>query len=899
MPDCPSPTTDPPSLSGDPFGHDGDSASLGGAPVRDAVFEDIELSIARTDRPVVRPDARPLEPEPLPIVQVGDPFEEAQDDASEPELAADGADAVPSREPSLGYDEASGFQIDYGTEGAEPAATTALTRIARPRPVPAAPAAAPSVPAPPAPPVPPRAAGRYAARDKARMLRRHKGLVLGLCLLGLFAGWLVSTLMPERYDAYSVLLISPPREGSTGLNSDFVDAPGTDDRKMLNQALILQEAGDIPEKTAEKILALPAVETFSVYRNTESRFGAEVTPDKLAEYLQLETVEVKPAGEQVDAIRVQASAEDPEEAALIARIYTDEYLDLSQSTNRERLTATREIIEEQLARREGELSEIEQQLQRYMTSRNAAGLEAQTSATVGQIGSLQNQLDAARAEAQQRRAQLRQLEADLATVDARLQQSAASAVTASPVQTQQLDAEIAQLEGLLNNVYLRNPELRGSPRSHPDVTRMIDRLESLQQERRDIARQQSSAAVASGGLDVGSTGSNGPAYLAELQRQISQERAALEGANARAATYAARLSEARGQLRNVPEQQAEIGRLQRQRDLSTATVQRLDEELEKVRLAEDTELGIAQLVREVQTPQKPAAPDLPLNMGLGGILGLMLGLAAAAIRYRTDARVHTPDDLEEQGFSVVGTVPNLAAAIREGRQEHDGASIDPALVTLTHPFSPQAESFRHLHANLYTGAELAPEVVLVTAPESGTGKSVVATNLSVAAAQAGRRVLLVDADLRKPTVAGLLGLGDHPALGEGPDGTNLVYWSTTVPSLFAMTPRESARTPDEMWAPHQVGELLGNLRTAFDLVIVDAPPALLAADASLLAPHADAALLVARAGRSDLDALAQVAGELAGVGLVRIGAVLNGFEARKAVGFAKTAGVRQTAIRRV
>ena len=896
MPDRPSPATDPLHLNGDPFGHDGDSASFSEPPVRDAVFEDIELSIARRDWHAPSADAVLATTEPPPVVQVGDPFEESLDGADEPALDPD---VVPPREPSLQYDEASGFQIDYGTEGAEPTATTALARVSRPRPVPAEAPARPSVPGPPGPPAPPRAAGRYAARDKARMLRRHKGLVIGLCLAGLFAGWLVSTLLPERFDAYSILLISPPREGSNGLNSDFVDAPGDDDRKMLNQALILQEAGDIPEQTAEALLALPAASSFSVYRGAESQFGAPVTPSKLAEYLQLKAIQVTPAREQVDAIRVQASAETATEAELIASIYTDEYLDLSQSTNRERLTATREIIEEQLARREGELSEIEQQLKRYMTSRNAAGLEAQTSATVGQIGLLQNQLDAARAEAQQRRAQLRQLEADLATVDTRLQQSAASAVTASPAQTQQLDAEIAQLEGLLSNTYLRNPELRGNPRSHPDVARIVDRLESLQQERRDIARQQSSAAVASGGLDVGSTGANGPSYLAELQRQISQERAALEGANARAATYAARLGEARGQLRDVPEQQVQIGQLQRQRDLSTGTVQRLAEELEKVRLAEDTELGIAQVIRAVQTPQKPSSPNLPLNMGLGGVLGFMLGLAGAAIRYRTDARVHTPDDLEEQGFSVVGTVPDLGASIREGRQEHDGASIDPALVTLTSPFSPQAEAFRHLHANLYTGAELAPEVVLVTAPESGTGKSVVATNLAIAAAQAGRRVLLVDADLRKPTVAGFLGLGDHPALGEGPEGTNLVYWSTTVPSLFAMTPRESAQTPDEMWAPHQVGELLNNLRTAFDLVIVDAPPALHAADAALLAPHADAALLVARSGASDLDALAQIANELAGVGLGRIGAVLNGFDARRAVGYARTAGVRQTAIRRV
>lgn len=873
-------------------------------PVRDAVFEDIELSVSQHDWRVI-PQAEPsAEDERPPVIQVGDPFGDAtgRDGAAgpAPEVSSTPQEPHPAyQEPSLQYDEASGFRIDYGTEGAEAPTTTALARIERPRPVPAAPTPAPSVPGPPAPPVPPRAAGRYAARDKARMLRRHKWLILGLLLLGLLGGLVASLLMSEKWEAYSVLLINPPRQGTGGLNSDFVDAPGDEDRKMLNQALILQEAGEISEKTAETLLGRTDASNLTVYRSAQERFGAPVTVETLAQYLQTQAVKVTPAGEQVDAIRVQATAASAQEAADIARIYTDEYLELSQSTNRERLTATREILEEQLARREGELSEIEQQLKRYMTSRNAAGLEAQTSTAVSQIGSLQSQLDAARAEVQQRQAQLRQLEADLSTVRGRLEQSASAAVTASPAQTQQLDAEIAQLEGLLNNVYLRNPELRANPRSHPDVRRMVERLEALQRERRDIASQQANAAVASGGLDVSSGGSNGPAYLAELQRQISQERAALQGANARASLLASRIGQARGQLRAVPEQQVELGQLQRQQNLASATVQRLSEELEKVSLAEDTELGVAQVVREVQIPTKPSSPNLPLNVLLGGLLGLMLGLAGAAVRYRTDARVHTPDDLEEHGFAVLGTIPDLGAAIKEGRQEHDGASIDPALVTLTHPFSPQAETFRHLHANLYTGAEMAPEVVLVTGPESATGKSVVASNLAIAAAQAGRRVLLVDADLRKPSVAEMLGLGDRPALGEGPEGTNLVYWSTTVPSLFAMTPRETAESPDEMWAPHQVGELLNNLRTAFDLVLVDAPPALHAADAALLAPHADAALLVAQAGKSDLDALSQVATELAGVGLSRIGAILNRFDARKAVGFAKTAGVRQSALRRV
>ena len=290
----------------------------------------------------------------------------------------------------------------------------------------------------------------------------------------------------------------------------------------------------------------------------------------------------------------------------------------------------------------------------------------------------------------------------------------------------------------------------------------------------------------------------------------------------------------------------------------------------------------------------PAGPGLPLGLALGGLAGLLAGLGLAVVRYRTDGTVRTPDDLRDHGFVVFGTVPDVTAALRGGRQEVEGARVHPALVTLTRPFAPEAEAFRHLHARLCSGAQ-APQVVIVGAPEAHVGTSTVAANLAVSAAQAGRRVLLVDADLRRPAVGALFGLGALPPLGEGPEGSNLVYWSTTVPGLFAMTPRDVANRPDQTWAPHRVGALLRNLRSAFDLVVVDTPAALASADATLLAPHADAALLVAEAGETSLDALAHVAGVLDGVGLTRVRAVLNRFDARPAAGARSTAGVRQAA----
>ena len=805
--------------------------------------------------------------------------------------AGESRDATPG-DVTLGYEPDTVFRIDFDDADPAPGKETALAPI--PRPVPVLRPGTPAPPAPPADPPPPapRAEARRSFLDKVRMLRRYAWLILALTTLGVGAGWLYAALTPETWEAHSLLLINAgPSAGTPGSTAE---APGLDGSKVLNQALVLQQAPQIAQRTARTLLDRPDTDALTTVQRAAERFGVPVTADALADHLQEEVVTVEQAADQADAIRVQATAGRAQEAALIAQLYTDEYQTLTRATSSERSTRTREILEEQIARREGELSEIERQLERFMTAANAAGLDEQTRVTVGSIGQLQGQLDLARVEAQTQRARLGQLQADLASVPRRLERSASGP---SVVETTDLDTEITRVERLLEQIYDRNPDLRSDPTRHPDTANLDRRLRDLRSQRRARVGAQADNAVAAGGLDLSSAGANGQAYLADLQRQISSVQAELAGAEARAATLAARLGEARGQLRAVPGQQVELGRLQRRQSTTAATLQQLQTEYDGAMLSETTELGFAQVVRQVQVPREPAGPSLPLSLTLGGTIGLLAGLGLAFVRYQTDGTVRTPGDLRDYGFAVLGSVPDLSATMRGGRQAIEGAEIDPSLVALTRSFAPEAEAFRHIHAGLYSGSH-APQVVVVGGPDAGVGKSVVAANLAVAAAHAGRRVLLVDADLRQPSVGGLLGLGAQPPLGEGPEGTNMVYWSTAVPGLFAMTPREVATQPDQMWAPHQVGALLENLRSAFDLVVVDTPAALASADAMLLAPHADAALLVADADTTSLDALAKVAAELAGVGLAQIGTVLNRFDARSAPGFTSAAGVRYASLPR-
>ncbi|MEM6325651.1 MAG: hypothetical protein AAF791_00900 [Bacteroidota bacterium] len=791
-----------------------------------------------------------------------------------PEASGDGAARGLPTSDTLGYDERSGFRI---APDAPAGANTALAPVARPASVPAAPVAAPAGPPAP-PPEPPRTQARRAYRDRMRMLRRHKWLALAVFLLTFSAFALYTYFAPRQYQAYSVLLINPNR--AAGSASEFTaalqEAPGEEAGKVLNQALILQQAPQIAERTAQAVLDQQGAEALAVVTEAGEAYGSPVDANALGEYLQSEVVSISPEGEQIDAVRVQATSGDPQEAALIASVYTDQYLALSRQSGRASLSETRELLEGQLMAREGELAEIESQMEAFMTSENVAGLEIQTQNAVSLIGQLESQLDLARVEVRQRQATLAQLEREAETVGQRLEQSAAS--SAATTQDAQTTAEIARLETLLNQAYTHNPELRGNPDAHPDTRAINQRIQSLREEQQRLAQQRAQGAVSAGGLDMSSTGANGASYVANLQRRITDERSALQGARARASALSGRLSEARSNLRAKPGQEVELAQLRRSRDAAEEAVVTLQRQLDQAEIAEETELAVAQVIRPVSVPREPSSPNVPLMLGLGLALGTLLGLGAAAARYTTDSRAHTKEDVEAAGFSVIGSIPNLTAALRRGRQTVEGVAVHPGLVTVTDAFSRDAEAFRHLHAALHAGGA-APQVVLATAPTSGTGTSLIAANLAAAAAQSGRRVLLVDADLRTPAVGALLGLGESPALGEGEAGQNVVYWSTVVPGLFALTARETPEAPGAAWAPERVGALLGDLRGTFDLVILDTPAALRTADAAHLAPHADAALLVAEAGATDLDAMQSVAQELASAGLSRIGAVLNRTEA--------------------
>ncbi|QKE85626.1 polysaccharide biosynthesis tyrosine autokinase [Arthrobacter sp. NEB 688] len=276
-------------------------------------------------------------------------------------------------------------------------------------------------------------------------------------------------------------------------------------------------------------------------------------------------------------------------------------------------------------------------------------------------------------------------------------------------------------------------------------------------------------------------------------------------------------------------------------------------------------------VTVVQSPSVPTAPVSPnpvRNIALGVVLGLLLGLGAAVLREMLDRGVKTTDDVKR-----VTEAPILGAIA------HDPETSKRPLIVEVDPRSPRAEAFRSLRTNLqFVDVANHPRTIVVTSSLAGEGKSTMTANLALTMAQAGARVCLIEADLRRPKVLEYMGLegavGLTDALIDRADVIDVIqpYGGT---NLWVLGAGRIPPNPSELLGSSAMRALLQNLAGRFDYVIVDAPPTLPVTDAVVLAKLTDGAIVVAGSGLVDRDQLAQTLDTLASVGGRVLGIVLN------------------------
>ncbi len=315
-----------------------------------------------------------------------------------------------------------------------------------------------------------------------------------------------------------------------------------------------------------------------------------------------------------------------------------------------------------------------------------------------------------------------------------------------------------------------------------------------------------------------------------------------------------------------------------------AIIQRIDEI--EISSAAGTEEDNIFVIAPAKTPVKKAKPKRLQAIGLAFILGPMLGIGLAFFLQYLDTTVKTRDDAEQSmGLPVLGYVPALREELNGDAVSTERSGYD--MLALERPRSALAEAFRSLRTALsFSMGTQGVRSILVTSPSPLEGKSLVSINLALTFAQAGKRVLLVDSDLRKPRIHKTFGLSPTVGLSNlltSEDALRLgeVVQKTEIENLYVLTSGPRPPNPAELLATERMRGLLNEMEDMFDRVIFDTPPVVNVTDATILMHFVGGGLVVVR-GFTTQRELAQRASELLqGTQGRMLGVILNNADTPK------------------
>lgn len=346
--------------------------------------------------------------------------------------------------------------------------------------------------------------------------------------------------------------------------------------------------------------------------------------------------------------------------------------------------------------------------------------------------------------------------------------------------------------------------------------------------------------------------------LSEIEAQIEEARQPLEAINAQIAAGDGDVAELDAQRQNL---EVTLQPLQQQ---ATDIKVRLGNLSVGVELATG---GGATVLGYAWTPTTPVSPNVPMNLAVGLAVGLFLGVVLAFVRDYFDDSVKTKETVDRvTGVPTLGLIPRVS-----GESE---------LVTVTHPTAPAAEAFRLLRTSVkFLGLERQVRVVHVTSPSPGEGKTMVAVNLAVAFAQAGDRVVLVGADLRRPRMEQVVDVPLTPGLTAVLIGDvtlpQAIQTAKGVPNLSVLPAGYPPPNPSELLSGERARRLMDVLSQTYDVVVIDCPPVLPVTDSLVLARMADTTLLVTSANKTSKRSLTRAVELLRQVDAPLSGTVLN------------------------
>ncbi|HQY51164.1 MAG TPA: polysaccharide biosynthesis tyrosine autokinase [Ignavibacteria bacterium] len=619
-------------------------------------------------------------------------------------------------------------------------------------------------------------------------------------------------------------------------NFGFEGASTTNEKYIMVQIAVMKSY-DIRDKVS-KVL----IDSFNTGgRQYSLLLNRAVLPETVAvsqEVLrrELSNFVVIAAVKGLDAISITAEGPIFDELQYITKTYADVYLKYNVDLSRQDITNVKKFIVDEREKKFKELNDAENSIQNFQKKTGYISLTTQTSALVSNMAQYEALIKGNEIEAKIRENNLESLNAKFKDMDPQLTDFIDAQINQTYMTAIQSQVANLEVQRDIELAPIQDEQVREKTRQAYD--RKLDNLKEK------LAQQ----------IEIMKTGiqASTPAEKRELSSDIFKQKLEIQDMRIKNAYYKDLINKSQAELKNLPEQMSELVKLERDRSSAEKLYTTLEQKYQEATINERARVGNASILDLGLDNNAPVAPDRPKIILFGILIGLGLGLAFAFVRNYLDKSIKSPDELESKGASVLSWIPKIESIGKNG-------ASTPEFIVGNKSNSAASEAFKALRTRIQFSKLESEQLktILVTSSIPFEGKTIVSSNLAGSFAQAGKKVLIMDCDLRKPRIHNVFETDKFPGLSD------YLFTNVTLEDITRPTPMDNLHfitsgtippNPSELLGSVQMKQFINKLKEIYDIVILDSPPFITVTDSEILYNITDGTILVCQANKTPADA---------------------------------------------
>ncbi len=569
----------------------------------------------------------------------------------------------------------------------------------------------------------------------------------------------------------------------------------------------------------------------------------------------------------LDIVEIEVQSPSSIEAVLIADVYANTYQKINLEFSRRELTTIREFLGQEKEKKFKDLDNSEASIQDYQQKGGIMFLDDQAKKVVEELSTYQAEKNATEVELFSKQKAYSEIRSEIEKVDKSIVDYMEGHINEpyfSELQKKLAELEVQKdldlsipsdqkLKEKVTNEYLKKSE--PLKKNFNDKVNVIKAglLAKTPQEKSVLYQKMFET-----NLDI----LTGKAKLNSINKVIARNESLFD---------------------KLPAQSIELARLERDKKSNEKLYLTLEEKYQEAVVNERAQLGNVNFVDHAILPKRPAKPNRQLIVAIGALLGVSLGIGFAFLRNYLDRSIKTPEEIESKGISVLAWIPSIAELKELGSSQLE-------FIVANKPNASASESFKALRTRvMYSKLESDLRIILVTSSVPEEGKTTVALNLAGSFAQANKKVLLLDCDLRKPRIHSVFQSERYPGLSDylfSNVGFEEVVRKTRLENLNFITSGTIPPNPSELLGSKQMNEFLEFLKSKYDIIVLDSPPFISVTDAEILSRISDGTILVVQANKTPIDAFLRTYDRISvNESHKFLGSVLNNFSIKSAYGY--------------